>query len=186
VAKRNISRRRGQGGRNRGDWETRASIWGGAAAVFALGAGAFSLGLVQGIIPAATATGAVPLGRLTVHEVEIYCDVPLTTSTCNANLGFGLYPTQWDSTAGTWTGQFPLNPLDANRDNWLAFEVCSAFFPSPGQSIVQRGVSFQRRVKVNRTFGQGEGLMFVIQNGPNSTGTVYYNYFIRSLVTKVL
>lgn len=184
MAKRNMFRRGSRRGNN-GDWETVVNLWGGSAALSTLAPGNANFGQVQGIVPAVAGSGVVPLGRMNIGEVEVYCSVPASTSPGAAFIGFGLFKAEWDTTNSVFTHQFPCLPTDACRDNWMQLEMkFAALLTAP--TITQEGLTYHRKFNPNITLGQGEALLFVIHSSSINTITLFYNYAIRSKIRRVM
>jgi len=182
-----------RGGRSRssrsGDWSATTVQWGGgvvATPVYALAAATRNATIVAGLVPApATGTSAIPVGRQRLNEVEIYLDIPGASSSSGyANVGMGFCPVEYDIAAAAWTFRDPTAAVEAQRDDWIQLELATLFF-NAGPSITQRGFTYQRRFKLNRELGSGEGIAFVIANAVSSIPTIYYNYFLRKRITMV-
>jgi len=178
---------RGKSRRNRGDWETSVNLWGGSSAAFYnLAAGAQINQTIIGLVPAAAPPGVVPVGRLVVHELDINVDIINAGSAGGiCAYGIGVYRATYDNASTQFSQQSPLAPVDATRDNWQWLEASALVAPAV-LSIVQHGIHYHKRLVVNASLGQGEALVFVLQNDNFSQATLNYQYFIRYLVSRVI
>jgi len=171
------------------DWQTSVQQWGGGALVFNAPIGTQTPALpiigIQPNIGFGPGVNSVPVSRVKIKEIDLTLDIVLATASPASlvNYGAAIFKCQatTDPVTGlvtAWSTRSPLNGVDAQRDDYLLYEVGTAWLED-APTISQHGIRIKRRVKCNVVLGAGEGIMLVIQNGKFSNGGFFYNSFLR-------
>jgi hypothetical protein len=172
-------------GNPKGDWEVITGNWGNVPLNLAVGArnNAFMIQLV----PAVQAATVLPVGSAFIAEVEFHCSILSSASigAGMAELGVGLFVSEFDNNTGVWSTQGPTLQADMTRDNWLVHKLEHCFLPLTGNlsTTMARSLSFHYRKPIR--VAQGEALCLVTENSPNSAVAAFIGQSIRFRVKRV-
>jgi hypothetical protein len=168
-----------------GDWEA-DSTWGSQVAQ---AAGVPSMSQLVGLVPVVSSPGtAIPVGACLVSEIDIQLDFQGGSVNGLYQVGIGLYIAEYDAASTSFANQYPLNPPDACRDNWLELAVMNIITEGAVTflNFISTRMAHNIRRKVNLRIAQGQALRLCVHTGPANPGSLLYGLSYRSKVRRVM
>jgi len=171
------------------DWEANPNAYANTIGPLAAGVGQYIV--LAGNVPAAALGPAQSFpGKLHVSEVEIDVEVfnPGLAGVAAYTFAVGCHYSRYSSAAGggapQWSVQSPFTSQDANEP-WYYLDRRVETFPSNALCTTPWRCTFKKRVRVNRTVGQGESIGVIVANSAGSPSTLTFLLYCRAAITKM-
>jgi len=172
-------------GRLTPQWATNSSIFG-TKLTTAAGVSNYqsivNIPLISGGAPA----GVPPIDAMSVDVVGTVENYPNAAVAGDYYVGIGIYVSDWDASAGNWSGQNPGNPSEAGRENWLYLHMRCFRMNVINQQIIGITPNFPKVNVRGIRVEYAQNLYIVVNNGGGSADSVatFLNLRYRRRVIK--